>query len=89
MPSSMCASAKSSIESAMTSRDTSDARIPSVPIEMPSDTAMVLNSTGVPPASRMPFFTCSARARRCTLQGVTSVHVLATPMKGFSRSASE
>ena len=28
--------------------------MPSVPIEMPSDTAMVLNSSGVPPASRMP-----------------------------------
>ena len=72
----------------MTSRDTSDARIPSVPIEMPSDTAIVLNSTGVPPASRMPALTCSASARRCTLQGVTSVHVLATPTSGFSRSAS-
>ena len=88
MPSSACAIAKSSIESAMTSRDTSDARIPSVPIEMPSDTAIVLNSTGVPPASRMPALTCSASARRCTLQGVTSVHVLATPTSGFSRSAS-
>ena len=73
----------------MTSRETSDARIPSVPIEMPSETAMVLNSIGVPPASRMPALTCSASARRCTLQGVTSVQVLATPMSGFSRSASE
>jgi hypothetical protein len=80
--------AKSSIESAMTSRDTSEARIPSVPIEMPSEMAIVLNSMGVPPASRMPSLTFSARARRCTLHGVTSVQVLATPTRGFSRSAS-
>jgi len=75
IPSSACAMAKSSIESAMISRETSDARMPSVPMEMPSDMAMVLNSTGVPPAARMPALTCSASARRCTLQGVTSVQV--------------
>jgi hypothetical protein len=34
----------------MTSRDTSEARIPSWPIEMPSDTEMVPNSIGKPPA---------------------------------------
>ena len=46
-----------SIESAITSRETSDARIPEVPIDVPSETAIVLNSIGVPPASRMPRFT--------------------------------
>ena len=40
----------------MTSRDTSEARIPSVPIVMPSETAIVLNSTGVPPACADPVF---------------------------------
>ena len=35
-----------STESAMTSRDTSEARMPSWPIEMPSLTAMVVNSIG-------------------------------------------
>ena len=39
--------ATSSIESAITSRETSDARIPDVPIETPSETAIVLNSIGV------------------------------------------
>ncbi len=39
--------ATSSIESAMTSRETSDARMPSVPMETPSETATVLNSIGV------------------------------------------
>jgi hypothetical protein len=35
-----------STESAMTSRLTSEARMPSWPIEMPSDTAIVMNSIG-------------------------------------------
>ncbi len=71
----------------MTSRETSEARIPSVPIEMPSEIAIVLNSIGVPPASRTPSFTCSARRLRWTLQGVTSVHVFATATSGRSRSS--
>ncbi len=55
--------ATSSIESAITSRLTSDAFIPSVPMLTPSDTAIVLNSIGVPPAARIPSFTSSARWR--------------------------
>ena len=48
----------------MTSRLTSDAFIPSVPMVMPSEIEMVLNSMGVPPAARMPAFTCAASSRR-------------------------
>ncbi len=48
----------------MTSRLTSEARIPSVPIVMPSEIETVLNSIGVPPAARMPALTCTARSRR-------------------------
>jgi hypothetical protein len=33
------------------SRDTSEYRIPGEPIEMPSDTVMVLNNTPLPPAA--------------------------------------
>ena len=47
----------------MTSRETSDAFMPSVPMETPSETAMVLNSIGVPPAARMPSLTFTARSR--------------------------
>src|SRR5436309_2330660 len=43
----------SSIESAMISRLTREAFIPSVPIVMPSEMAMVLNSSGVPPAAQV------------------------------------
>ena len=42
--------ATSSIESVMTSRLTSEVRIPSVPMVMPSEMETVLNSIGVPPA---------------------------------------
>ncbi len=38
-----------SIESAITSREASEARMPLLPMAMPSVMAMVLNSTGVPP----------------------------------------
>jgi hypothetical protein len=79
--------ATSSIESAITSRETSEVFIPSVPIVIPSETATVLNSIGVPPAARTPSLTFSARRRRWKLQGITSVQVLAMPMMG-RRSAS-
>ena len=45
-PSRRSAWTMSSTESAMTSREISEARMPSVPIEMPSETAMVVNSSG-------------------------------------------
>ena len=44
------------MESAITSRLTNEARMPSEPMVMPSEIAMVLNSIGVPPASRTPSF---------------------------------
>ena len=83
-----CPRVTSSIESAITSRLTSEAFMPSVPIEMPSDTATVLNSIGVPPAARMPSFTFADRRRRWKLHGITSIQVLATPISGFARSSS-
>ena len=62
-PSKRCPRATSSIESAITSRLTSDAFMPSVPMLTPSLTATVLNSMGVPPAARIPSFTATARSR--------------------------
>ena len=38
--------------------------MPSVPIVIPSEIAIELNSIGVPPAARTPSLTCSARPRR-------------------------
>ena len=80
--------ATSSIESAMTSRDTRDVFMPSVPMVMPSLIAIVLNSIGVPPASRTPRFTCSASARSVKLHGMVSVQVLAMPTMGRAMSRS-
>ena len=82
------ANATSSIESAITSRLTSDAFIPSVPIVIPSEIATVLNSIGVPPASRIPSFTLAARARKWKLHGIVSIQVLATPMSGLLSASS-
>ena len=80
--------ATSSIESAITSRETSEARIPSVPIDTPSETETVLNSSGVPPAARIPRFTRWASARWLRLHGIVSIHVVETPTSGFARSSS-
>ncbi len=63
----------SSIESAITSRLTSEAFIPSVPIDTPSETEIVLNSIGVPPAARMPAFTRWASSRWLKLHGIVSI----------------
>ncbi|OLC11713.1 MAG: hypothetical protein AUH44_01795 [Chloroflexi bacterium 13_1_40CM_68_15] len=66
----------------------SEAFMPSVPIAMPSLTEMVLNSTGVPPASRMPSLTHSASCRWLKLQGMISIHECATPTSGRRKSSS-
>jgi hypothetical protein len=88
IPSNRSACITVSTESAMTSRLTSEARIPSWPIEMPSDTAMVLNSIGNPPASRTPSLACFARRSSGRLQGVTSFQDEATPIWGLLQSSS-
>jgi hypothetical protein len=76
------------MESAMTSRDTSEVFMPDVPIVIPSEIAIVLNSIGVAPAARMPSFTRAASARRWKLHGIVSIHVDATPMMGLAIASS-
>jgi len=76
------------MESATTSRLTSEAFMPSVPMATPSETAMVLNSIGVPPAARTPSLTNSARRRWLRLHGMVSIQVVATPTMGLARSSS-
>ncbi len=87
-PSMLCAPHAVSMESAMTSRDTSEYFIPSVPIEIPSDTVMVPKIWGIAPRAR-----AAASARRAStsspaLQGVMVLQPLAMPTIGFSKSAS-
>ena len=86
--SNMWASTTSSMLSAMSSRLASDARIPAVPIVIPSEMAIVLSSIGVPPAAAIPCLTFAARARRWKLHGIVSIQVLATAMSGLARAAS-
>src|SRR5688500_18144412 len=76
------------MESAITSRLTSEARIPSVPIVTPSEIEIVLNSIGVHPAALIPAFACMASSRWLKLQGIVSIHSVATPMIGRARSSS-
>ena len=77
-----------STESAITSRLTSDARMPSCPIEMPSLTAMVQNSIGKAPAARTPSFARLARRSSGMLHGVTSFQLLHTPTCDLPQSSS-
>src|SRR5579863_3580816 len=76
-----------SMESAITSRDTSEYFMPSEPIEMPSDTVMVLKMMALPPASFAPFSASSASLSMCMLHGVTLLQVEAMPMSGFLKSS--
>ena len=87
-PSNIWPRVTSSMESAITSREISEVFMPWVPMVMPSEMAMVLNSIGVPPASRMPRATSWAMSRSSQLQGIVPIHVLAMPMIGLRRSSS-
>ena len=72
----------------MISRLTSEPRIPSCPIEMPSLIAIVTNSIGNPPASRTPSLQRFASRSSGRLQGVTSFQLDATPICALPQSAS-
>src|SRR6266576_1837644 len=55
---------------------------------MPSETEMVVNSRGVPPASAIPALAASTWKSWVMLQGVCSPFMLTTPIMGFSSAAS-
>jgi len=65
-----------SIESAMTSRLTHEARMPSCPMATTSDIAMV-RTQAAPPATRMAFFAGGGQIPQRHVDGVTSFHELA------------
>ncbi len=78
-----------SIESAITSRLTSDPFIPSVPMEIASDTVIVPNMNGVPLDSDTPRFTSSTSGAIPKLHTVTSLCIDATPTNGWLISLSD
>ena len=55
---------------------------------MPSETEMVVNARGVPPAASTPSCACAACSASVPLQGVVSPAVVTTPMKGRAMAAS-
>ena len=69
-----------SIESAMTSLETREYLIPLVPIEIPSDTVIVLKITDLPPQESILEAATFANSLMCMLHGVTILHVEATPI---------
>ncbi len=66
----------------MTSRETSEDFMPWWPIAMPSVTAMVQNSRGVPPEVATPFLAACAWRISEMLQGAASFQQEATPTRG-------
>ena len=76
------------MESAIRSRDWSEKLMPSVPIDIPSLTPIVLKRMPSRPAASTPCFTFAARSRRCILQVLPSYHMLAMPTCALSISAS-
>ena len=80
MPSRRSACITASTESAITSRETKEKCIPSWPIEIPSDTEIVPNCIGNPPASITPCLDALARRSKDKLHGVISFHDDAIPI---------
>src|SRR6185312_13807060 len=76
-----------SMESAMTSRETREYFMPSLPMEMPSEMVMVLKTMALPPFSFAPFSASSASLSMCMLHGVTLLQVEAMPMMGLEKSS--
>src|SRR5687768_4330077 len=83
-----CADITVSIESAIKSRDCREYDIPSVPIEMPSLTPIVLNRMPTNPDACTPSLTLAARVLRCMLQVFPSYQTLAMPIWALFMSAS-
>ena len=69
-----------SIESAITSRDTKEYFIPSVPIDIPSEIVIVLKMMDFPPFLSTDLADILANSSICILHGVTILQVDATPI---------
>jgi hypothetical protein len=84
----LCAPQAVSMESAITSRETREYFIPSVPIEIPSLTVMVPNICGIAPAPRTAASALCASWSRPALHGVIVLWALAIPTIGLAKSSS-
>ena len=77
-----------STQSAITSRDTSEYFIPSVPMPMPSEIVGVPNTCELALQEAISSIAASASFCRPELQGVIVEWPLATPIIGLSKSSS-
>ena len=75
-----------STQSAITSRETSEYFMPSVPMAMPSEMVGVPKTWALPPAASMPSMAASANFCRPLLHGVMVLCPLATPTMGLTKS---
>ena len=82
-PSSWCAWATVSIQSAIKSREGSEYFIPSCPIEIPSQTAGSPKMKACPPPVWIPFSICLSKSRKPTCPGTKSENELAMPINGL------
>ena len=57
--------------------------MPGVPMDIPSETVMVLKTTLLAPFASTPAAACSASSLMCILQGVTLLQVEAMPICAF------
>jgi len=87
-PSNGCARAIISTESATSSRLPSEYFIPSWFMAMPSQTPIVPNMIGVPPAMRIPSLTAWAILSRWIWPGIISLNAQAMPTSGAASSLS-
>ena len=87
-PSMHCPITATSIESAMTSRDTSEYFMPSVPMPMPSVTVGNPKTCGFAPAAVSAAIARSTSGWIPALQGFIVLWPLATPTIGLSKSPS-
>jgi hypothetical protein len=87
-PSMNSALTTASIESAITSRETNEYFMPSVPIEIASLTVMVPKVCGIAPPSRSAASARDASPLSEALQGVRLLWALAIPITGLLKSAS-
>src|SRR5688500_17424353 len=71
----------------MISCDCSEKLMPSVPIEMPSDTPTVLNRMATMSACSTPRFTWLPRSARCMLHGLPPYQTAPIPTCGLFRSS--
>ncbi len=82
-----CALTMYSTLSAIRSRDGSEYSIPPWPMAIPSSTAMVLNSRGIPPACLTASATISPTGLRCVCPGTNWVYEFATATIGLPKSS--